>query len=166
MEESSWTGSTASWEESTWEHDYLKARRILSEPEDRPFFVLGGTGAAFSEITTPFPLFEEGQGGGTEDRDGVEVEEPEGTTGGSLGVEELGRPRLRPKRASSSSSLEVGENIFSDWGETELEATPFSFFTFISIACLRGVREVASSPVGEPNLVCATPESLRAASSY
>ena len=86
---------------------------MLSEPEEGPFLALGGTSVAFSEIITPFPLFEEGRGGGIEDRDGVEVEDPEGTTGGSLVAGELGRTRLRPKRALSSSNLEVGESIFS-----------------------------------------------------
>ena len=84
------------------------------EREEESLFTLGGARGTFSTVDTPFPLSKEGRGGGAEDLEGVEVEEPEGSTeDGSLEAEELGKPRLRPRHASSSSNWEEGGNIFN-----------------------------------------------------
>ena len=78
LEESSAAGSETSWRQSVLEQASLKERRTSSEPgEAGPFLGFGGAGGPFSVAEGPFPLSEEGRGGGTEDRDGVEVAEPE-----------------------------------------------------------------------------------------
>ena len=87
---------------------------MSSEVEEESLFALGGAKGTFSAVDTPFPLSEEGRGGGAEDLEGMELEEPDGSTKyGSLEVEELGKPRLQPKRAFSSSNREEGGNIFN-----------------------------------------------------
>ena len=78
LEESSTAGSETSWRQSVLEQASRKERRNSLEPgEARPFLGFEGAAGTFLVAEAPFPLSEEGRGGGTEDRDSVEVAEPE-----------------------------------------------------------------------------------------